>query len=182
MNMGNVAISGSDTDYSGTYIHHTTFSGNAREHIEDERGLVYSISLEAAEGYLDGIRIEDSGFYDGADLGAIRVFQSGDSRGNYLFQRNDFSDLGGRAYFVRTRNSSSVETVILDSTADNIGRGDRNSDSIIPYLMGPVGTSDAHSQLSLSEHETGRQSIEHRNRGVYVWTASARRGELVYSL
>ncbi len=136
MNMGNVAISGSDTDYSGTYIHHTTFSGNAREHIEDERGLVYSISLDAAEGYLDGIRIEDSGFYDGEDLGGIRVFQSGNSRGNYLFQRNDFSDLGGRAYFIRTRNSSSVETIILDSTADNIGRGERNSDSIIPYLMG----------------------------------------------
>ncbi len=128
MNMGNAAISGSDTNYSGTYIHHTTFSGNAEEHIEDERGLVYSISLDAAGGYLDGIRIEDSGFYDGEDLGAIRVFQSGDSRGNYLFQRNDFSDLGGRAYFVRTRNSSSVETVILDSTADNIGRGERNSD------------------------------------------------------
>ena len=136
MNMGNAAISGSDTNYSGTYIHHTTFSGNAEEHIEDERGLVYAISLEAARGYLDGIRIEDSSFYDGEDLGAIRVFQSGDSHGNYLFQRNDFSDLGGRAYFVRTRNRSSVETVILDSTADNIGRGERNSDSIIPYLMG----------------------------------------------
>ena len=136
MNMGNAAISGSDTDYSGTYIHHTTFSGNAEEHIEDERGLVYAISLDAAGGYLDGIRIEDSSFHDGEDLGAIRVFQSGDSRGNYLFQRNDFSDLGGRAYFVRTQHSSIVETVILDSTADNIGRGERNSDSIIPYLMG----------------------------------------------
>lgn len=73
---------------------------------------------------------------DGEDLGAIRVFQSGDSRGNYRFQRNEFSDLNGRAYFVRTRQRSSVETVILDSTADNIGRGERNSDSIIPYLMG----------------------------------------------
>ena len=136
MNMRNVAISGSGTNYSGTYIHHTTFSGNAEQHIEDERGLVYSISLEATRGYLDGISIEDSSFYDGEDLGAIRVFQSGDSRGNYLFQRNDFSDLGGRAYFVRTRNSSRVETVILDSTADKIGRGERNSDSIIHDLMG----------------------------------------------
>jgi hypothetical protein len=136
MNMGNYAISGSDTDYSGTFIHHATFSGNAEEHIEDERGLVYAISLDATEGYLDGIRIEDSSFYDGEDLGAIRVFQSGESRGNYQFQRNDFTDLGGRAYFVRTQHSSSVETVILDSAADNIGRGERNSDSIIPYLMG----------------------------------------------
>ena len=33
MNMGNAAISGSDTNYSGTYIHHTTFSGNATEHL-----------------------------------------------------------------------------------------------------------------------------------------------------
>ncbi len=136
MNMSNVAISGSDTNYSGTYIHHTTFSGNADVHIEDERGLVYSVSLEAAGGDLEGIRIEDSSFYDGEDLGAIRVFHSGDSRGNYLFQRNDFSDLGGRAYFVQTRHTSRVETVILDSSADNIGRGERNSDSIIPYLMG----------------------------------------------
>ena len=136
VNMGNAAISGSDTNYSGTYIHHATFSGNAEEHIEDERGLVYSISFYAPEGSLDGIRIEDSSFFDGEDLGAIRVFHSGDSRGNYQFERNVFSDLGGRAYFVRTQNSSSVETVILDSTVDNIGRGERNSDSIIPYLMG----------------------------------------------
>ena len=136
MNMRGHAISAANTNYSGTYIHHTSYSGNAQEHTEDERGLVYAISLNASEGILDGIRIEDSSFYDGEDLGAIRVFQSGSSRGSYRFQRNDFSNLGGRAYFVRTRNSSFVETIILDSSADNIGRGNRNSDSIIPYLMG----------------------------------------------
>ncbi|MFP6571895.1 MAG: hypothetical protein VB674_04710 [Vicinamibacterales bacterium] len=142
MNMGNAAISGAGTNYSGTYIHHTTFSGNGETHVEDDylstegKGLVYAISLEATSGELDGIRIEDSTFSDGEDLGAIRVFHSGESRGNYRFQRNDFSDLGGRAYFVRTQDRSYVETVILDSTADNIGRGERNSDSIIPYLMG----------------------------------------------
>ena len=37
---------------------------------------------------------------------------------------------------MRTQHNSRVETIILDSTADNIGRGNRNSDSIIPYLMG----------------------------------------------
>jgi len=142
MNMADAAISGSGANYSGAYIHHATFSGNAEKHVEDDylsthgKGLVYAISLEAASGYLDGIRIEDSTFYDGEDLGAIRVFHSGDSRGNYRFQRNDFSDLGGRAYFVRTQDRSRVETIILDSTAENIGRGERNSDSIIPYLMG----------------------------------------------
>ena len=34
MNMGNAAISGSDTNYSGTYIHHATFSGNAEQHLD----------------------------------------------------------------------------------------------------------------------------------------------------
>jgi len=97
---------------------------------------VYSISLDAAEGNLDAIRIENSVFFNGDDLGAIRVFHSGNSQGNYHFKSNYFSDLGGLAYFVRTQNSSRVDTVILDSRADNIGLGDRNSDSIIPYLMG----------------------------------------------
>lgn len=136
LNMGNAAISGAGTNYSGAYIHHATFTGHAAEHIEDERGLVYAISFDAAEGTIDGVTVEDSSFSDGEDLGAIRVFQSGQSRGHYQFSRNDFSNLGGRAYFVRTQHTSRVETVILDSTADNIGRGDRNSDSIIPYLMG----------------------------------------------
>ncbi|MEE2638264.1 MAG: hypothetical protein VYE68_13660 [Acidobacteriota bacterium] len=135
-NMRNHAITGVDRDYSGTYIHHTTFSGNASVHIEDERGLVYAIAFDATAGLRADVRVEDSRFADGEDLGAIRVFQSGNSRGDYRFERNSFSDLGGRAYFVRTQHRSYVETMILDSTADNIGRGDRNSDSIIPYLMG----------------------------------------------
>ena len=136
MNMRNYAISTNSTDFSGTYIHHSTFSGNASQHIEDERGLVYAVSLDASEGDIDNVRIEDSQFYEGEDLGAIRVFHSGDSQGRYYFRGNDFSDLGGRAYFVRSMHSSKIETVIVDSSADNIGRGDRNSDSIIPYLMG----------------------------------------------
>ena len=37
---------------------------------------------------------------------------------------------------MRTQDRSRVETIILDSTTENIGRGERNSDSIIPYLMG----------------------------------------------
>jgi hypothetical protein len=136
MNMGNAAIAGHGRKHSGTYIHHATFTGNAEEHVEDERGLVYAISFDTDGGAVDDIRVEDSTFADGEDLGAIRVFQSGNSRGHYRFRGNDFSDLGGRAYFVRTQHRSHAETIILDSTADNIGRGERNSDSIIPYLMG----------------------------------------------
>lgn len=134
--MGNAAIAGEGATYSGTFIHHATFTGNAEEHVEDERGLVYAVSFDTAAGTIRDVRVEDSTFADGEDLGAIRVFQSGESRGHYRFRGNDFSNLGGRAYFVRTQHRSRVETVILDSTADNIGRGDRNSDSIIPYLMG----------------------------------------------
>ena len=59
MDMSNYAISGSGTNYSGTFIHNTTFTGNAAVHIEDERGLVYSISFDATEGNLDSIKIEN---------------------------------------------------------------------------------------------------------------------------
>ena len=136
INMRNAAIAGEMVDYSGTYLHHNSFTGNAEEHVEDERGLVYAVSFDANNGDLTDIRIEHSEFNDGEDLGAIRVFQAGNSRGSYRFQNNHFRDLGGRPYFVRTKNTSRVETIILDSSADNIGRGGRNSDSIIPYLMG----------------------------------------------
>ena len=130
------AIAGHGVDYSGRFIHHATFLGNADEHIADERGQVYAVSFDASLGVRYDVRIEDSLFRDGEDLGAIRVFHSGDSEGRYHFARNEFFSLGGRPYFVRTRETSRVETVILDSVADSIGRGDRNSDSIIPYLMG----------------------------------------------
>ncbi|MDP6095055.1 MAG: DUF1565 domain-containing protein [Gammaproteobacteria bacterium] len=136
VNMRHHAISSANSNYSGTTIHHTSFSGNAPEHIEDERGLVYAIALDANSGHQDSVSIQSSDFREGEDLGAIRVFQSGDSSGDYHFQDNHFSDLGGRPYFLRSQNSSRIESVILDSTADNIGLGDRNSDSIIPYLMG----------------------------------------------
>ncbi|MAW64170.1 MAG: hypothetical protein CL473_09355 [Acidobacteria bacterium] len=136
LDLGNHAISGARTDYTGSHVHHITVSGNAAAHVEDERGLVYAISLAAESGIRGEVRIEDSHFMDGEDLGAIRVFHSGNSRGRYLFQRNAFADLGGRAYFVRTQHTSRADTIILDSEARNIGRGNRNSDSIIPYLMG----------------------------------------------
>ncbi|MDE0732835.1 MAG: hypothetical protein OSB72_07245 [Gammaproteobacteria bacterium] len=136
LDMRGYGIAGANTNYSGAFIHHNSFSGNAQNHIVDERGLVYSISLNAVAGTIEDVRIEDSEFFDGFDLGAIRVFHSGASIGEYHFQRNSFSDLGGRAYFVRTRETSKVTTTILDSTASNLGHGGRNSDSIIPYLMG----------------------------------------------
>jgi hypothetical protein len=136
LDMRGYGIAGANTNYSGTFIHHNSFSGNAENHIVDERGLVYSISLNAIAGTIENVRVEDSEFFDGFDLGAIRVFHSGASIGDYHFQRNSFSELGGRAYFIRTRETSKVTTIILDSKANNLGHGDRNSDSIIPYLMG----------------------------------------------
>jgi hypothetical protein len=135
-NMANAAVSSGNADFSGTHIHHTSYSGNAQQHIEDERGLVYAVSFDTTVGELNDITVEHSNFRSGEDLGGIRVFHWGNSKGNYHFENNHFTDLGGRAYFVRTSGSSKVETVILDSSADNIGRGNRNSDSIIPYLMG----------------------------------------------
>ncbi len=57
-NMGNHAISATGADYSGTFLHHNTFSGHANEHIEDESRLIYAVSFDAADGARDGIRIE----------------------------------------------------------------------------------------------------------------------------
>lgn len=134
--MKNSAIAASNFNFSSTHLHHNSFSGNAEFTAGDERGLVYAIAFDLSAGEVADIHIHDSEFFAGEDLGAIRVFHSGESRGKYLFDGNTFADLGGRAYFVRTQHRSHVETIIRNSQADNIGRGERNSDSILPFLMG----------------------------------------------
>ena len=136
VNIRNSAITNEKMDFSNTHIHHSTFSGTADDHVEDDRGLLYAVTFSASEGVQGNVRVEDSLFLNGFDLGAIYISHSGSSKADYRFQRNEFYDLGGRPYFVQTSGQSKVETVILDSSADNIGLGGRNSDSIIPWLMG----------------------------------------------
>jgi hypothetical protein len=127
----NPAILGGGEDYSGAYIHGNSFSG-----VLPSKDLVYAIELDASSGARTRVRVIGNTVRDGDILGGVRVMQKGDSSGDYLFQRNHFSDLGGRAYHIQTLEHAHVDSVILDSDADNVGLGNRNSDSILPYLMG----------------------------------------------
>lgn len=127
----NPAILGSDADYSGAYIHGNTFTG-----VQPSKDLVYAIELDASTGVRSKIRVTGNTVRDGDTLGGVRVIQKGDSTGSYRFEHNHFTDLGGRAYHIQTLEHAHVDSIILDSDADNIGLGNRNSDSILPYLMG----------------------------------------------
>jgi hypothetical protein len=127
----NPAILGSAEDYSGAYIHGNRFSG-----VLPSKDLVYAIELDAGDGARTRVRVVGNAVHDGDTLGGVRVVQKGDSTGDYLFERNHFSDLGGRAYHIQTLEHAHVDSKILDSDADDIGLGNRNADSILPYLMG----------------------------------------------
>ena len=123
-------IVASAANLSGTKIHHVAVSGAA-----ESEEIIWSIRLEVGSGVVSDVSITDCSFRDGHDLGGIQIVHSGDSAGDYVFARNDFSDLGGRGYHLQSRDTSRIDARILDSTADNIGRGGRNSDSILPHLQ-----------------------------------------------
>ena len=123
-------VAGND-DVSGAFIHHTIFTNSA-----ESDQIIWSISLVSDSRAVNGVEISDSVFRDGRDLGGIQVIHQGDSFGNYFFRGNEFSNLGGRAYHLQSMHDSRINSIILNSSVDNIGRGDRNSDSILPFLQG----------------------------------------------
>ena len=129
VDMRNHAIQGVGGELTETFIHHSLFEGAA-----ESEEILWSVRLESNEGTTINVRVTDCEFRDGDALGGIQIHQSGESSGDYQFERNTFSDLGGRAYHLLTEDSSSLQASILDSTADNIGHGERNSDSILPHL------------------------------------------------
>jgi hypothetical protein len=141
VDMKGPALLAADRDITGTRIHGNTFSGV----MPKAKSLIYPIVLGGTVNVND-VQVTDNSFRDGLTLGGITVQQKGESVAEYFFQRNDFRDLGGRAYFIRSEGSSRVTTTILDSTANNIGvqpappeegvPGAGNADSIIPYLTG----------------------------------------------
>ena len=132
------AIVNGPSDYSGAYLHHNVFSGATESDDTEEADvaeeIVWSIRLEADSGERAGIVVADSEFREGASHGGIQVIHAGTSSGEYRFERNHFSDLGGRAYHVWSQGTSRVQSTIVDSTVDNIGLGEKNSDSILPHL------------------------------------------------
>lgn len=131
VDMKGPALLAGDEDISGTNIHDNVFSGV----MPNATGLIYAVTLGGATS-VAGVRVTDNTFRDGDNLGGVNVQQSGSSTGEYHFQRNHFTDLGGRAYHIHSAETSKVTTAILDSDVDNIGVGNKNSDSIIPYMLG----------------------------------------------
>ena len=129
VDMRNHATQGVGGDLTEIYIHHVLFEGAA-----ESEEILWSVRLESNSGTTMNVRVTDSEFRDGHALGGIQIHQRGESSGDYQFERNTFSDLGGRAYHLLSEDSSSLQASILDSTADNIGLGERNSDSILPHL------------------------------------------------
>ena len=129
VDMRSHAIEAVGGDLSGLYVHDSMFEGAS-----ESEEVIWSVRLESDRGSTTNVRVTDSEFRNGDDLGGIQIHHWGESSGTYQFERNDFSDLGGRAYHLLSEDSSQIRTSILDSTADNIGVGDRNSDSILPHL------------------------------------------------
>jgi hypothetical protein len=127
----NHAISGAGMDLTGTQIHSVAVTG-----CRESEDIIYAIFLEVDKGKVDDVSVTNCVIRDGRDMGGILVAHSGDSVGEYEFTTNTFSNLGGRAYMIWSRDTSTLNSSISDSTADNIGMGDRNSDSILPRLWG----------------------------------------------
>lgn len=151
-------IHGSGTNYSGTWIHHNEISGAVAS-----EELIVGILLEADSGVLTDVRVTDNVIRDGEDLAGIRVMHTGDARGEYQFARNHLSDIGGRAYLVWSRGQSYIRSTILDSTANNIGRGERNADSIDPRLW---GSSEQHMVVRRYHYNNTGQTGSRSNTGL----------------
>jgi hypothetical protein len=130
-NIRNHAIRGSKVNFSGSIIKHILVTGC----IESEE-VIYAIYLETDSGRIENVEVAHCVVQDGDDMGGVLVAHSGDSVGEYEFSTNTFKNLGGRAYMIWSRGRSTLNTRILDSSADNIGMGERNSDSILPRLWG----------------------------------------------
>ncbi|MBT8148115.1 MAG: hypothetical protein KJN90_14750, partial [Gammaproteobacteria bacterium] len=131
VDLKNHGIVAGDENISGAYLHHNIFTNSAAS---DQ--IIWSLLLVSESGVVDDVEISDSVFRDGRDMGGIQVLHQSSSYGNYFFRGNEFKDLGGRAYQIQSMHDSRVNSIILNSSVDNIGRGDRNSDSVLPYLQG----------------------------------------------
>ncbi|MCZ6657492.1 MAG: DUF1565 domain-containing protein [Gammaproteobacteria bacterium] len=124
------AILGQNVDFSGADVHHNRFTGAV-----ESDAPIWACRLSSTVN-ISNVRVSDNLIRDGLALGGIQVIQQGTSTGAYRFERNEFYDIGNRAYHLWTQDDSSLNAEIVDSKADNIGRGDKNSDSILTHLSG----------------------------------------------
>jgi len=122
-------------DNSGTLISGNSFSGSQQGEY-DANAPVFAILLETEEGEVADVRVAGNSVTDGVAMGGIQVVQQGASSGSYEFEDNHFDNLPGRAYHLWSQDDSTLNARILDSSADNIGVGGQNSDSILPHVSG----------------------------------------------
>jgi hypothetical protein len=125
-------IAGVGVDLSGTLIHNVAFIGLLDASYEDFPN--WAIYFEVNAGVIKDVRVEDIVVRDAGAHGGIHVLHTGTSSGGYVFQRNRFDTLGGRALHTWSQNYSRIYTEFLDSSADNIGVGVKNADSVLPHL------------------------------------------------
>ena len=123
-------VLGDIVDISGVNIHHNRFT---RAVASDQP--IWAIKL-ATNVDVSRATVTDNLVRDGESLGGVQVLQFGSSTASYEFARNEFYELGHRAYHLWSQDTSTLNAEIVDSKADNIGRGDNNSDSILPHLSG----------------------------------------------
>ena len=125
----NHGIMGIGGDLAGTWIHHNSFVD-----AKGAQAVFWAVRLQSESGTVTGVKVTDNQVRDGEWMGGVQIITQGETRGFYRLERNEFSDLGGRAYHLWSQGSSYLEAEIEDSKADNIGVGDKNSDSILPHL------------------------------------------------
>lgn len=171
------ALLAGDVDVSGARIHDNAFSGV----LPMSKSMIYAVVLGGAAN-VSGVSVTDNVFRDGLSLGGIVIQQRGTSTGTYHFQRNHFRDLGGRAYFLHSEDTSKIDATILDSGANNLGMqpdgknvpAAGNSDSIIPYL---VGKSQQRVLVKNFHYRNDKQVGGISNTGVEVFIYGLRREE-----
>lgn len=130
------AIVAIDVDFSGANIHDNLFTGG-----DIDNGFIRrSVLLDSSSGN-SAATVTDNVIRDGIFLRGITVSHNADSSGTYHFEGNHFDNIGFSAYTLFTGDTASLHADILDSSANNIGVGGRNADSVA-LVLEQAGTMD----------------------------------------
>lgn len=135
VSLASYGIHGANLNASGAVIRDNTFAGLS-EGEYDADAPNFAIMLESDHGEVANVVVTGNSVRNGATSGGIQVQQRGASKGRYHFEDNHFNNLPGCAYHLWSQDDGVLDAVILDSSADNIGVGGQNSDSILPHVSG----------------------------------------------
>ena len=135
VDLTNPGIHASALDGSGAIIADNSFRGSAAGEY-DSNSATFAILFETASGEVADVWVTGNSISNGATMAGIHVLHQGTSSGSYHFDDNHFNNLPGRAYHLWSQDESTLTAEILNSSADNIGVGGQNSDSILPHVSG----------------------------------------------